>query len=106
METRLSQEPKKPAFSMRTPVDMTEASAALLVMANSLRITLIQMAEEHEFQSGPWFDDLADRLVREAKGTVAEGISIEQDAASVGFSVELLEGLLGVIRNKLVSKDA
>ena len=77
----------------------------MLVMANSLRLTLIQLAEEHDFQSGPWFDDLADRLVREAKGTVSEGISIERDAASIGFSLDLLEGLLGVIRNKLVSKD-
>jgi hypothetical protein len=85
---------------------MDEACTAMGVMTNSLRITLNKMAEEHGYQAGPWFDDLSDQLIREVKGTITEGIPIERDAASVGYSLELLEGLLGVIRGKLVSKDA
>jgi hypothetical protein len=83
----------------------TNMGAVATVMVGAFRATVAELAQFHEGKPGPWLDELEKNLIREAKGTVTEGIAIEADAEAVQLGVDVLQAALDATRARLVAAD-
>jgi len=71
------------------------------VLHAALRQTIERMAAEHGGTTGTWFDDLEADLIRNAKATIGEGVSIEVEAELIQFAVDFLAATISVTRASL-----
>jgi len=100
-------EEKKPFRTIEVPggLNVNNLGAATNILGTALRTTLEALAKRHGNQAGPWLDDMESILIREAKGTIAEGLPIEVDAASVKLGIDILQMQLDIVRRNLIAKD-
>lgn len=73
--------------------------AALVAVQTALRTVIEEQAKHHS--GSEWFDDLEKRLIRDAKGTVTEGIAIEAEANSLKLGIDVLQATLDASRRHL-----
>ncbi|EJL57973.1 hypothetical protein PMI09_00678 [Rhizobium sp. CF122] len=78
----------------------TNLAAALAAMQHSLRTT-IEAIPQIDSSQQDWLDQLEANLIREAKGTVADGIAIGEEAAAIRFGIEVLQATLDACRTTL-----
>ena len=78
--------------------------AAIAAYSEALEIVLQALAQTKGTDDMQWFDRLRDEMIRTAKGTTTEQISIELDAGAVGFGFQALDTDLKGIRRRLIEE--
>ncbi|MQB20548.1 hypothetical protein DXT90_07865 [Agrobacterium tumefaciens] len=78
--------------------------AAIIAYSQALEIALKELAELRGTDDLGWYQDLRDTMIKTAKGTTGEQISIEVDAGAVRFGFQALEASLDTIRVRLTEK--
>ena len=98
---------RKPSKTISLDGDMDPAGlgSVINITTTALRTTLETLAKEHGSKSGAWLDELEERLIRDAEGTIAEGVPIEAEAASIGLGINVLQAVLDVVRENLAAED-
>lgn len=91
-------------ISLEGHMNPTSLGSVVNVTATALRTTLETLAEVHGSKGGPWLDELEKRLIRDAKGTIGEGIPIQDEAAGIGLGIDVLQAILDVVRENLAAK--
>ncbi|MDE3829334.1 hypothetical protein CN157_16115 [Sinorhizobium meliloti] len=81
--------------------DEGKLAAALVAVQSALRVTIEELAKLNEGKGQEWFDALEEVVIRDAKGTVTEGISIQTEAEALKFGVDVLQATLNASRNQL-----
>lgn len=74
-------------------------AAVVAILQPALRTSIEALAERNE--GAEWFDTLEKRLIRDAKGTITEGISIETEASGLKLGIDVLQATLNACRNSL-----
>jgi hypothetical protein len=98
-------DPEKGETVLPMPHNLEEASLVLTVLATALRATLEELLFVQKDKSDDWLNQLETRLISGAKGTIAEGISIESDARGIGLGVEIVHTLFDILRRKIAIQD-
>ena len=96
---------RKPFRRIDFPQSIASYQAITAIALPALRTVLEELAEAHGNKAGPWLDDLEARLIRDAKGTITEGASIEVEAASLKVGIDVLQMTLDVVRHNLVGEE-
>ncbi|MQW00024.1 hypothetical protein CN166_31150 [Sinorhizobium medicae] len=81
--------------------DEGKLAAALVAVQSALRVTIEELAKLNEGKGQEWFDALEEVVIRDAKGTVTEGIPIQTEAEALKFGVDVLQATLNASRNQL-----
>jgi hypothetical protein len=79
---------------------------SLLVLQEALRQTLIMLAETKGDQALPWLSEFEDQLIRDAKGTVTEGISIDHEAPLIDGTIDYLKFVFDGVRRNIADNPA
>jgi hypothetical protein len=87
------------------PHNLVEACLVLTVLGTALRSTLEELLIVQRDKSDDWLNQLEARLISEAKGTIAEGISIDSDARGIGLGVEIVHTHFDMLRRKIAIQD-
>ncbi len=78
-------------------------SFALLAVQPAIRTVIEELSKHHS--GSAWFDELEKRLIRDAKGAIAEGIAIETEASGLKFGIDVLQATLDACRQSLRLAD-
>lgn len=94
---------RKLHLSLQIKQDVPTYRAISAVMTDALRVTLENMAENHEDLE--WLDQLEKTLIYNAKSFITEGIPINEEAESFGVAIQVLQGTIGATRASLTDKN-
>ncbi|WP_322885859.1 hypothetical protein U8C32_26865 (plasmid) [Sinorhizobium medicae] len=92
-------EEKWPIVSIFCP-DERKLGAALIAVQSALWVTIDKLLE-NEKGNQQLFDELAVDALNEAKGIVTTGVSIENEAETLAFGIDVLEAILDAKRIQL-----
>ena len=95
---------KKIAFSMPAPKSLQEAGFVIMALSGDIDHLLNALAEANGNVNGPWLDEIKQVLIRDAKGTVSESISIETEVVGMKIGIDLLDNLVERFRRRLISE--
>ena len=93
------------SFSMRTPKTLIEAGFVKVALVHAIMELLDRLAAAHGNEPGPWLDELEQVLITGAKGTIAEGVDMTEEAAGMSLGIELLDALIQRQRRLLIVED-
>ncbi|MBM2716066.1 hypothetical protein JQK88_33840 [Mesorhizobium caraganae] len=74
--------------------DERKLGAALIAVQSALWVAIENLSKIQEGSGQQWFDDLEEVALNEARGTVTTGISIEAEAESLKFGIDVLKAIL------------
>ncbi|WP_192246851.1 hypothetical protein [Mesorhizobium silamurunense] len=74
--------------------DDKKLAAALIAVQSALWVAIEALSKFQEARDQQWFNDLEEVSLNEAKGTVTTGISIESEAESLKFGIDVLKAIL------------
>ena len=96
---RASAKSNKPAATRR------ERAMGLWVLAlqSALRETLLMLADTKGDQALPWLSEFEDQLIRDAKGTVTEGIPVDDETGLVDSAIDMLKFVFDGVRRDIAS---
>lgn len=86
---------------MPTPANMQEAGLIQVALGHAVMTLLDKVADANGNLPGPWLDELEQTLIRDAKGSVAEGVDISIEARGMSLGVELVTALVHRLRRRL-----
>jgi GNAT superfamily N-acetyltransferase len=93
------------SFSMPTPETLTQASFVIMALGGAAMELLDRLAIAHGNIPGPWLDELEEVLIRAAKGIIADGIHISDEARGMKLGIELLDALIQRQRRRFIVTD-
>lgn len=99
---------EKKTFSVQMPqgLDRTAGFAsAALTLASALQTVLKEERDQQGTNAKTWLDELEKRLIRDAKGSVTEGIAIQVEAPALQYSVYVLQAVLDSVRAGIIDGD-
>ncbi|PWJ81473.1 hypothetical protein C7441_1104 [Pseudaminobacter salicylatoxidans] len=95
---------KKPFRTINYARTVPNLEAINLISLHALRTVIEEMVEQRG-GIGPWYDELEQELIRDAKGTIAEGVPIETEAGALKLGIDVLQMTLDVVRHKFGSAE-
>lgn len=81
-------------------------AAIAVIFIPALQIVLEELVARVPADDYGWFDELEAHLIREAKGTIIEGLPVEVEAESLKAGIELLQTTINVVRKSLIDRSA
>lgn len=93
---------RQPFRTIRYERTIPNLEAINLISITALRSVIEKMVEQRG-GIGPWYDELEKELIRDAKGTISEGLSIETEAGALKLGVDVLQMTLDIVRHKFGS---
>ncbi|API56737.1 hypothetical protein ACOJBM_00810 [Rhizobium beringeri] len=91
---------KEPIVSI-SGANEQKLGAALIAVESALWVAIENLSKIQEGKGQKWFDDLEEVALNEAKGTVTIGISIDAEAESLKFGIDVLKAILRAKRIQL-----
>ncbi|MBP2449618.1 hypothetical protein [Rhizobium leguminosarum] len=91
---------KEPILSI-SDANEEKLCAAVIAVQSALWVAIDNLSKIQEDKGQKWFDDLEEVALDEAKGTVTIGISIETEAESLKFGIDVLKAILRAKRIQL-----
>ena len=96
---------EKKTFHVEMPEELDRAAgfaSATLILASSLQTVLKLERDRRGVAAKEWLDELEKSLIRDAKGSVTEGIAIQVEAPALQYSVDVLQAVLDSVRAGIV----
>jgi hypothetical protein len=78
----------------------------LLVLRDALERSLIMLAESKGDKALTWLSEFENQLIRDAKGTVTEGVAIDREVALIDSAIDFLKFVFDSVRRQIASKPA
>jgi hypothetical protein len=75
----------------------------LIVLQGALRESLIMLAESKGDEALSWLSEFEDQLIRDAKGTVTEGISVNHEVALIDDAINILKFVFDGVRRRIAA---
>lgn len=91
--------------NMPAPENLQEAGLVILALIGGVDHLLDGLAAANGNTDGPWLDEIKQVIIKNAKGTVTESISIGTEAAGMKMGVDLLDVLVERLRRRLVREQ-
>ncbi|MHC2295873.1 hypothetical protein [Rhizobium mongolense] len=91
---------KKPIVSI-SGANEQKLAAALIAVQSALWLAIENLSKIQEGKGQKWFDDLEEVALDEARGIVTIGISIDIEAESLKFGIDVLKAILYAKRIQL-----
>jgi hypothetical protein len=96
-------DPEKNAYKMPAPADMHEAGLIIIAAQGAVTVLLDKLAQAHGYEEGPWLEEIEETIIRNAKGSVTEGVPISSEARGMGLGIEVVSALLRRLRRRITS---
>lgn len=81
--------------------DERKLGAALIAVQSALWVAIDNLSKIQEGKGQKWFDDLEEATLDEAKGIITTGLSIDIEAESLKFGIDVLQAIFHAKRTQL-----
>jgi hypothetical protein len=78
---------------------------SLLAMQDALRRTLKELYYLKGADGAKWLDEFEQRLLSDAKGTISDGVSMEDELKAVEGSMQMLRFVFMAVRSEIAETE-